>query len=90
MVVAELKDYEGRVAAHSRAFSKLFLPDYAVTDQGPRIRAWQASLSNLTEVRRVVFPLDRKEFCIDTDQVSHSARVWGRRYGRGLGIVVYC
>jgi hypothetical protein len=54
MLVAELPDYEGRVAAHSRAFSKLLLPDRAGEDYGPKIRAWQASLRSLIEVRKVV------------------------------------
>jgi hypothetical protein len=48
MLVAELPDYEGRVAAHSRASSKLLLPYYAAKDHGPKVRAWQAALKSLT------------------------------------------
>ncbi|PLS82604.1 MAG: hypothetical protein CYG60_24065 [Actinobacteria bacterium] len=81
MLVSELLSYEGRVAAHSRAFSKLLLPEQAGEDHTPRIRAWQAALRNLTNVRRVVFDLDRKEFCFDSDQVSHGARLWGNLLG---------
>jgi hypothetical protein len=58
MLVAELPDYEGRVAAHSRAPSRL-LSDYAAKDHTPKVRAWQAALESLTELRRVVFDLQR-------------------------------
>jgi len=81
MLVAELVDYEGRVAAHSRASSKQLLPNYAAKDHGPKVRAWQAALESLTEVRRVVFDLDHEEFCFDSDQVSHGARLWGNLLG---------
>ncbi len=81
MLVAELPDYEGRVAAHSRASSKLLLPDYAAKDHGPRARTWQAALKSLTEVRRVVFDLEHEEFCFDSDTVSHGARLWGNLLG---------
>ena len=76
LLVAELTDYEGRVAAHSRAFSRLLLPDYATVDHTSLINIWHASLKSLTSVRRVVFPLDRREFCFDSDEVSHGARLW--------------
>jgi hypothetical protein len=52
MLVAELPDYEGRVAAHSRASSRLLLPDYAAKDHTPKVRAWQAALESLSELRR--------------------------------------
>lgn len=81
MLVAELPDYEGRVAAHSRASSKLLLPDYVAKDHGPKVRAWQAALESLTEVRRVVFDLDHEGFCFDSDAVSHGARLWGNLLG---------
>ena len=81
MLVSELPDYEGRVAAHSRAFSRLLLPEQAGEDHTPRIRTWQAALRSLTAVRRVVLDLDRKEFCFDSDAVSHGARLWGNLLG---------
>src|SRR5215207_8091505 len=81
MLVSELPDYDGRVAAHSRAFSRLLLPEQAGEDHTPRIRAWQAALRSLTAVRRVVFDLNREEFCFDSDAVSHGARLWGNLLG---------
>jgi hypothetical protein len=76
MLVAELRDYSGRVAEHSRAVSRQLLPDNTGEDHTPKVRAWQAALTSLTEVRRVVFPLDAHEFCFDSDSVSHGARLW--------------
>ncbi|HVF02143.1 MAG TPA: hypothetical protein VNA27_12535 [Rubrobacteraceae bacterium] len=81
MLVAELTDYEGRVAAHSSALSKLLLPDYAAEHHGPKVRAWQAALRSLTGLRRVVFDLEHEGFCFDSDQVSHGARLWGNLLG---------
>lgn len=81
MLVAELPDYEGRVAEHSRAVSRQLLPDNAGEDHGPKVRAWQAGLRSLATTRRVVFPLDRVEFCFDSDTVSHGARLWGNLLG---------
>ncbi len=81
MLVAELPDYEGRVAAHSRASSRLLLPGYAAKDHGPKVRAWRAALESLTGVRRVVFDLEHDGFCFDSDTVSHGARLWGNLLG---------
>lgn len=81
MLVAELPDYEGQVAAHSRASSKQLLPDYAAKDHSPKIHTWQAALESLAGVRRVVFDLDHEGFCFDSDQVSHGARLWGNLLG---------
>jgi hypothetical protein len=81
MLVAELPDYEGRVAAHSRASSRLLLSDYAAKDHTPKMRAWQATLESLTGLRRVVFDLEHEGFCFDSDTVSHGARLWGNLIG---------
>ena len=81
MLVSELPDYDGRVAAHSRAFSKLLLPDQAGEDHTPLVRTWQAALRRLTAMRRVVFALEHQEFCFDSDTVSHGARLWGNLLG---------
>jgi hypothetical protein len=81
MLVAELQDYSGRVAEHSRAVSRQLLPDYAEKNHGPKVEAWRAALRSLTQIRRVVFPLDRDEFCFDSDSVSHGARLWTNLLG---------
>jgi hypothetical protein len=80
-LVAELPDYEGRVADHSRENSRQLLPSNAGKDHTPQIRAWQAALRSLTAHRRVVFDLDREEFCFDSDEVSYGARLWANVLG---------
>jgi hypothetical protein len=81
MLVAELPDYDGRVAEHSRAVSRQLLPENAGEDHGPKVRAWRMALKSLAAVRRVVFDLDRYEFCFDSDTVSHGARLWANLLG---------
>jgi hypothetical protein len=80
-LVAELPDYEGRVADHSRAVSRQLLPGNAGKDHTPQIRAWQAAFRSLTAHRRVVFDLSREEFCFDSDKVSYGARLWANVLG---------
>jgi len=80
-LVAELPDYEGRVADHSREVSRQLLPGNAGIDHTPQIRAWQVALRSLTARRRVVFDLGRKEFCFDSDEVSYGARLWANMLG---------
>jgi hypothetical protein len=81
MLVAELPDYAGRVAEHSRALSRQLLPAYSGEDYTPLVQGWQAALRSLTAVRRVVFPLDSEAFTFDSDTVSHGARLWGNLLG---------
>jgi len=81
MLVSELADYDGRVAAHSRAFSKLLLPNHAGEDHTPKRRAWQAAMRSLAARRRVVLDLEHEEFCFHSDTVSHGARLWGNLIG---------
>ena len=81
MLVAELPDYEGRVAEHSRAVSRQLLPDQAGKHHGPTVETWRAALRSLTQTRRVVFLLYRDEFCFDSDSVSHGARLWTNLLG---------
>lgn len=81
MLVAELQDYSGRVAEHSRAVSRQLLPDQAGADHGQKVATWREALRSLTRVRRVVFPLDAQEFCFNSDSVSHGARLWANLLG---------
>ncbi len=76
MLIADLPDYEGRVADHSGGVSELLSKDYAATDYTEQIRAWHAALKTLTGVRKVVTPVEHKEFRFDSDSVSHGARLW--------------
>ncbi len=81
MLVAELQDYAGRVAEHSRAVSRQLLPDYAGEDHSPRLGEWRAALRSLTGLRRVVFPVGHEGFTFESDTVSHGARLWGNLLG---------
>jgi hypothetical protein len=81
MLLAELEDYAGRVASHTRKFNESLRPDFATEDFSARIGAWQAALGSLTGIRRVVFALDHKEFCFDRDDVPHGARLWANLIG---------
>jgi len=85
MLILGLEDYEGRVAAHSRAVSGLLSPNYAGTDYTREIQIWQAALRCLTHVRRVVIPIDRDEFRFSSDAVSHGARLWANLLGMMCG-----
>ena len=76
MLIADLDDYEGRVALHSEAVSAQLAPDYAGTDYSREILAWQEALRSLTGVRKVVIPAFREEFRFDSDSVLHGARLW--------------
>ncbi len=76
LLVAELPDYPGRVKEHSAALSAQLLPDAAVADHSHLHFLWQEGLRQLTEVRRVVFPLDHPDFAFDDDGISHGARLW--------------
>ena len=81
MLLAELEDYEGRVASHTRKISESLRPDFATEDFSTRIGAWQAALGSLTVIRRVVFTLDHEGFCFDRDDVPHGARLWANLIG---------
>jgi hypothetical protein len=81
MLLAELEDYEGRVASHTRKISESLRPDFATEDFSTRIGAWQAALGSLTGIRRVVFTLDHEDFCFDRDDVPHGARLWANLIG---------
>lgn len=81
MLLAELEDYKGRVASHTRKISESLRPDFATEDFSTHIRAWQAALGSLTGIRRVVFTLDHEEFCFDRDDVPHGARLWANLIG---------
>jgi 5S rRNA maturation endonuclease (ribonuclease M5) len=81
LLVAELDDYEGRVKQHARAFSKLLLPDYAPAGEAGKVGRWQVALESLTGARRVVVPVDREEFALNDDAISHGARLWANVLG---------
>jgi DNA primase len=76
LLVAELPDYVGRVKAHSQAISKQLLADAASKEYSREIWLWQEGLRQLTDVRRVIFPLEHPDFALDDDNLSHGARLW--------------
>jgi hypothetical protein len=76
MLIADLKDYPGRVAAHSLAVSEQLSPGYVAAEHDDEIRAWRQALRSLTTVRKVVLPVEDGRFRIDSDEVPHGARLW--------------
>jgi DNA primase len=75
LLVAELADYPGRVKEHSAAVSAQLLSDAATADYSHEVFLWQEGLRQLTNVRRVIFPLRHPDFALD-DRISHGARLW--------------
>jgi hypothetical protein len=76
MLIADLKDYKGRVAAHAKAVSEQLSPRYVAAEHDDEIRVWRQALRSLTAVRRVVVPVEDERFRFDSDKVSHGARLW--------------
>ena len=90
LLVGELSDYEGRVKRHSAAFSELLLPDYAATNNSHKLFLWQAGLSQLTEIRRVVVPLRHSDFALDNDELAHGAKTWANLLGLMCFLPIIC
>ena len=76
LLVCELADYPGRIKEHSAAVSAQLLPDAATKDYSQEVFLWQEGLRQLTNVRRVIFPLRHPDFALDDDQICHGARLW--------------
>ncbi len=76
MLLADIEDYAGRVAAHSGAVSEQLDREYAGADYSRDILVWQEALRSLTWVRRVVVPVSHDRFRFDSDAVPHGARLW--------------
>jgi len=81
LLIAELPDYPGRVKHHAAAVSEQLLPAATATDHLRERWLWQEGLRQLTDQRRVVFPLKHPDFALDDDQVSHGARLWANLLG---------
>jgi hypothetical protein len=81
LLIAGMEDYPGRVASHSRAVSEQLSIDHVGEDHVPLVRAWRSALLSLTGVRRVVLPTSHSDFCFDSDEVSHGARLWTNLMG---------
>jgi hypothetical protein len=76
LLVTELEDFEGRIAAHSRKVVQAFLPEYVAKDHTEELRLWRRAFEKLTEVRRVVIPSAPPELCFSNEGISHGVRVW--------------
>jgi hypothetical protein len=81
MLIADLKDYEGRVGAHSLAVSEQLSPGYVAAEHDDDILPWRQALRSLTAVRRVVLPVEDERFRFDSDEVPHGARLWTNMLG---------
>ena len=82
MLVVELEEYEGRIQAHTKALSSLFVPDWSAAfdkDLAPR---WRAALRSLTAVRKVAIEFaNHPGFKLSNEGISHGARLWQNLLG---------
>ncbi|HEX2097859.1 MAG TPA: hypothetical protein VHF46_02215, partial [Rubrobacteraceae bacterium] len=82
MLVVELEEYEGRIQAHTKALSSLFVPDWSAAfdkDLAPR---WRAALRSLTAVRKVTIEFaNHPGFKLSNEGISHGARLWQNLLG---------
>ena len=76
LLVTELEDFEGRVAAHSLKVSDTLLAEYVAKDHGTKLRVWKAAFRKLVGIRRAILPKRDPRFKFDSDEVSHGSRVW--------------
>jgi hypothetical protein len=76
LLVTELEDFEGRIAAHTGNYAQTLLPQYVAQDQSSELDLWKAALEKLTKVRRVVIPSAPPGFCFSNEEVSHGSRLW--------------
>jgi hypothetical protein len=76
LLIVELEEFEGRIAAHSKKVSDTLLPEYAAEDHAQTLNLWKAALGTLTRVRRVVIPKDHSRFHFSSETLSHGARLW--------------
>jgi len=76
LLVIELEEFEGRVPRHSAKVSESLLLNRALEDHAGELALWRAALKMLTEVRRVGIVTHHEMFKLDTNKISHGARLW--------------
>jgi hypothetical protein len=76
LLVAELKDYPGRVERHSAKFTDQLTGEFQDEDHQATISAWEEAFGSLVRYRRVIVPVGGEHFNFSSDHVSHGARVW--------------
>lgn len=76
MLVIELEEFEDRVPRHSVKVSESLLLNRALEDHAGELALWRAALKRLTEVRRVGIVTHHEKFKLDTNKISHGARLW--------------
>jgi hypothetical protein len=76
MLVIELEEFEDRVPRHSAKVSESLLLNRALEDHAGELALWQGALKRLTAVRRVGIVTHHEKFKLDTNKISHGARLW--------------
>jgi hypothetical protein len=76
MLVIELEEFENRVPRHSAKVSESLLLSRATKDHTHTLAFWKAALAKLTEVRRVGLTVRHEKFRLETNKISHGARLW--------------
>jgi hypothetical protein len=76
MLVIELEEFEDRVPEHSAKVSDTLLLSYAAKDHAGTLALWKAALQKLTGIRRVGIDTRPERFRLESNKVSHGARLW--------------
>ena len=76
MLVIELEEFEDRVPRHSAKVSESLLLKRATEDHAGELALWRAALKKLTKVRRVGIATHHEKFRLETNKISHGARLW--------------
>jgi hypothetical protein len=76
MLVIELEEFEDRIPRHSAKVSESLLLSRAVEDHAGTLALWRAALNKLAAVRRVGIATHHEKFRLETNKISHGARLW--------------
>jgi hypothetical protein len=76
MLVIELEEFEDRVPRHSAKVSESLLLKRATEDHAGELALWRAALKKLTKVHRVGIATHHEKFRLETNKISHGARLW--------------
>ena len=76
MLVIELEEFEDRVPRHSAKVSESLLLSRATEDHAGTLALWRAALNKLAAVRRVGIATHHEKFRLETNKISHGARLW--------------
>ena len=76
MLVIELEEFEDRIPKHSEKVSESLVLERALEDHAGELARWKAALGKLTAIRRVGVAAHHEKFRLETNKISHGARLW--------------